>query len=269
MRKTGLSTIWDGNRALATSGKRGKRQTTTSTHAPTKTASPHDDPALLQTYWASSSVIVCSYTAQSFCPYFPGTCQASQLRRNGCLKNIFKPPPATSSSAALRTHISSIAMRSPRDVMRSLYFSIGGCIFEAIWSDDARKAHGRKTQKRQAKARAEEHVSWNARLASHHRTEESSVNHRTLTNVSTQQQSPLFSKMPPELRRLIYTFAFGGEQLRLGIGCDREKIGPFKLSCLEAQRLLISTRSCKLLCVNPFSINQPGYLRVGIALTQT
>lgn len=69
--------------------------------------------------------------------------------------------------------------------------------------------------------------------------------------MSTQQQSLFFTKLPLEIRRLIYTYALGGERLQLELvdelvdekGYER---APFRLTCLSAQRLLAFPKSCKM-----------------------
>lgn len=112
----------------------------------------------------------------------------------------------------------------------------------------------RKRQQRKEKWQAEGRATWNARLPPARSTEKDSLDvggRGGGVDVSTQQQSPFFTKLPLEIRRLIYTYALGGEQLELELVDEildekRYKRAPFRLKCPSAQRLLAFPKSCKM-----------------------
>jgi hypothetical protein len=71
--------------------------------------------------------------------------------------------------------------------------------------------------------------------------------------MSTQQQSSFFTKLPPELQKLIYEFALGGIGFKVEpIDAKENPDRPFdsnlrfRLSCPEAQRLPAFPRSYKM-----------------------
>jgi hypothetical protein len=65
-------------------------------------------------------------------------------------------------------------------------------------------------------------------------------------DISIQQQSPFFTKLPLELRRLIYAYAMGGKELQIELCDDDDNDTPFEMRCAEAQKLLAFPKSCKL-----------------------
>jgi len=117
-----------------------------------------------------------------------------------------------------------------------------------------------KRQRRKEKWQAEGRATWNARLPPARSTEKDSLDvggRGGGVDVSTQQQSLFFAKLPLEIRRLIYTYALGGEQLQLELVDEildqkRYKRAPFRLKCLSAQRLLAFPKSCKMVYVHTY-----------------
>lgn len=72
-----------------------------------------------------------------------------------------------------------------------------------------------------------------------------------MTNISTQPQALFFSKLPLELRRLIYSYAFCNSSGELELQIAKDEVGnshpkPFELSCPTAQQLFGFPSSCKL-----------------------
>ena len=97
------------------------------------------------------------------------------------------------------------------------------------------------------KWQAESRANWHARLPPAYSTEGNTPVIEGIRDVSTQQQSLFFAKLPIELRNLIYTYALGGEQLQLRIVGAREyDKAPFKLRCVSAQHIFAFPKSCKL-----------------------
>jgi hypothetical protein len=113
----------------------------------------------------------------------------------------------------------------------------------------------RRRQERKEKWQAEGRATWNARLPPARSTEKDSldVGGRGGVDVSTQRQSLFFAKLPLEIRRLIYTYALGGEQLQLELVDEKgyEKT-PFRLKCVSAQRLLAFPKSCKMVYIHTY-----------------
>ena len=113
----------------------------------------------------------------------------------------------------------------------------------------------RRRQERKEKWQAEGRATWNARLPLARSTEKDSLNvgGRGGVDVSTQRQSLFFAKLPLEIRRLIYTYALGGERLQLEVVDEKgyEKT-PFRLKCLSAQRLLAFPKSCKMVYIHTY-----------------
>ena len=112
----------------------------------------------------------------------------------------------------------------------------------------------RRRQERKEKWQAEGRATWNARLPPARSTEKDSLNVGGRGgDVSTQRQSLFFAKLPLEIRRLIYTYALGGEQLQLEVVDEKgyEKT-PFRLKCLSAQRLLAFPKSCKMVYIHTY-----------------
>ncbi|KAF2687477.1 hypothetical protein K458DRAFT_485651 [Lentithecium fluviatile CBS 122367] len=135
-------------------------------------------------------------------------------------------------------------MRSLRSIMWS--------IAEVILRPPIEYLHDRamrhpKREKRRIKWQTINRANWNSRLPVIRPVEEEPLD---FGRVSTQQQSPFFKKLPPELRELIYAYALGGERLQLELiddldTNDTRKQPPFRLRCPEVQRLLALPRSCK------------------------
>ncbi|KAH7355654.1 hypothetical protein BKA66DRAFT_575287 [Pyrenochaeta sp. MPI-SDFR-AT-0127] len=72
-----------------------------------------------------------------------------------------------------------------------------------------------------------------------------------MTNIFTQPQALFFSKLPLELRRLIYSYAFCNISGELELQIAKDNVGnshpkPFELSCPTAQQLSGFLSSCKL-----------------------
>lgn len=68
-----------------------------------------------------------------------------------------------------------------------------------------------------------------------------------LTPGSSQEGSFFFTKLPLELRRLIYEYAVGTEELQIKVSDEEEDLTtPFRLSCPAALRLFAFPGSCKL-----------------------
>lgn len=113
----------------------------------------------------------------------------------------------------------------------------------------------RRRRERKEKWLAEGRATWNARLPPARSTEKDSLNvgGRGGEDVSTQRQSLFFARLPLEIRRLIYTYALGGEQLQLEVVNEKvyEKT-PFRLKCLSAQRLLAFPKSCKMVYIHTY-----------------
>jgi hypothetical protein len=113
----------------------------------------------------------------------------------------------------------------------------------------------RRRRERKEKWQAEGRATWNARLPPARSTEKDSldVGGRGGVDVSTQRQSLFFAKLPLEIRRLIYTYALGGERLQLEVVDEKgyEKT-PFRLKCLSAQQLLAFPKSCKMVYIHTY-----------------
>ena len=145
-------------------------------------------------------------------------------------------------------------MRSPVTIARSLLLTAMRPPVIAIcdWSVHRKM---RRRQERKERWQAEGRATWNARLPPARSTEKDSldVGGGEGVDVSTQQQSLFFAKLPPEIRLLIYTYALGGEQLQLEVVDEKgyEK-APFRLRCLSAQRLLAFPKSCKMVYVHTY-----------------
>jgi hypothetical protein len=113
----------------------------------------------------------------------------------------------------------------------------------------------RRRRERKERWQAESRATWNARLPPARSTEKDSLNigGRGGVDVSTQRQSLFFAKLPLEIRRLIYTYALGGERLQLEVADEKgyEKT-PFRLKCLSAQQLLAFPKSCKMVYIHTY-----------------
>ncbi|OCK89426.1 uncharacterized protein K441DRAFT_699780 [Cenococcum geophilum 1.58] len=143
--------------------------------------------------------------------------------------------------------------------MRSLRTIAGSLLLAAIrpygiaiidWSMHRKM---RRRQERKERWQAKGRATWNARLPPARSTEKDylDVVGGGGVDVSTQQQSSFFTKLPLEIRRLIYAYALGGEQLQLEVVDEfiDEKMyekAPFRLRCPSAQRLLAFPKSCKM-----------------------
>jgi len=147
-------------------------------------------------------------------------------------------------------------MRSPSTLMRSLKDKLIETLIVAPYDRGIEKS-ARKRKEYIARLRAEACAAWNRRLPRVRQESEDALHLCSTGDVSTQQQSPFFAKLPLELRRLIYTYAMGGEDLQLELygqddkqlqrqmGEDNDDEIPFKLSCVQAQGLLGFPASCK------------------------
>jgi len=152
----------------------------------------------------------------------------------------------------------SIAMRSLRTIAGSLLLAAirPYVIRIADWSMHRRM---RRRQERKERWQAKGKATWNARLPPARSTEKDSLDVVVVggVDVSTQQQSSFFTKLPLEIRRLIYAYALGGEQLQLEVVDEfvDEKMyekAPFRLRCPSAQRLLAFPKSCKMVYVHTY-----------------
>ena len=97
------------------------------------------------------------------------------------------------------------------------------------------------------KHRAKVTAIWNTRLPKVRVFPDNTV----MTNISTQPQALFFSKLPLELRGLIYSYAFCNSSDELELQVAKDKVGgsqfqPFELSCPTAQQLFGFPSSCKL-----------------------
>ena len=134
--------------------------------------------------------------------------------------------------------------------MRSLATTIVTAIVD--WSVHSKM---RKRQQRKEKWQAEGRAAWTARLPPARSTEKDSldVGGGGGVDVSTQRQSPFFTKLPLEIRRLIYTYALGEERLQLEVVDEKgDEKAPFRLKCLSAQWLLTFPKSCKMAYVHTY-----------------
>jgi len=137
-------------------------------------------------------------------------------------------------------------MRSPSALMRSLKEHLIKTLIEAPYGRIAER-NGRKRKEFLEKLGAAASAKWNGRLPSGTSAESNDLfDLFSSANVSIQQQSPLFAKLPLELRRLVYVYAIGGEELQLELHEDSDTDAPFSMSCVEAQRILAFTRSCQI-----------------------
>jgi hypothetical protein len=148
-------------------------------------------------------------------------------------------------------------MRSPSTLMRSLKDKFIETLIVTPYDRGLEKS-ARKRKEYHARLRAEACAAWNTRLPGIRHEPEDAFDLCSTADVSTQQQSPFFAKLPLELRRLIYTYAMGGEDLQLELyGQDDKQLQrqmcednddeiPFTLSCIQAQRLLGFPASCKI-----------------------
>jgi hypothetical protein len=93
---------------------------------------------------------------------------------------------------------------------------------------------------------AEASASWHARLPAPKVETDGAFHLCSTTDTSLQKQSLFFEKLPLELRRFVYAYAMGGEELQLELREDGDKTIPFKMRCAEAQSLLVFPGSCKI-----------------------
>ena len=137
-------------------------------------------------------------------------------------------------------------MRSPSTLMRSLKEYLIETLIDAP-CDRIAERNGRKRREFHDKLGAAASAKWNGRLPSGTSAESNDLfDLFSSADVSIQRQSPLFAKLPLELRRLIYAYAIGGEELQLELHEDSDTDAPFSMRCVEAQRTLAFTRSCRI-----------------------
>lgn len=127
-----------------------------------------------------------------------------------------------------------------------------------LWHRATRNKYVRRHEKLEA-WRAKATAAWNARLPAARSSESTCELRRTGPGVSPQLSSLFFSKLPLEVRWLIYSNVLSGKDLLFevvdqnkdmnGDEIGKEKI-PFKLTCHSAQGLLSFPISCKLAYVN-------------------
>ena len=147
-------------------------------------------------------------------------------------------------------------MRSCSTLLRSLKEKLIETLIVAPY-DRGLKRSARKRKEYHDRLRAEACAAWNARLPRVRQKSEDAFDSCSTADVCTQQQSPFFAKLPLELRRLIYTYAMGGQVLQLELhGQDDKQLQrqmceenddeiPFTLSCVQARKLLGFPASCK------------------------
>jgi hypothetical protein len=115
-----------------------------------------------------------------------------------------------------------------------------------LYESSVRRKKNKRLLRRE-KWHREGRAAWDARLPPVRLQEQGFADLRHKGPVSDQQQSIFFAKLPLEIRRLVYTYAIGGEQLQLETGNDEAASSqPFRLSCLAAQKMLAFPQSCKL-----------------------
>ncbi len=75
----------------------------------------------------------------------------------------------------------------------------------------------------------------------------SKTNTEELTNISIQSQSLFFSKLPIELRLIVYDYALSGKKLRFELSNEAtsEKLF-YRLKCRTARQITAFPKSCKL-----------------------
>jgi hypothetical protein len=93
---------------------------------------------------------------------------------------------------------------------------------------------------------AEASASWHARLPEPKVEADGAFHLCSTADISLQKLSLFFGKLPLELRRLVYAYAMGGEELLLELREDGDKTIPFKMRRAEAQSLLVFPESCKM-----------------------
>jgi hypothetical protein len=109
-------------------------------------------------------------------------------------------------------------------------------------------AHGRAKKKRRDKKYLATHAAlWEKRLPKARVFPDTTA----MTDISTQLQTLFFSKLPLELRRLIYSYAFRNSSGELELQVAKDEDGelhpkPFALSCPAAQQFFGFPSSCKL-----------------------
>jgi hypothetical protein len=113
--------------------------------------------------------------------------------------------------------------------------------------------HGLRKEERRSKGQ----MLWEAHLPSAISEDQQSLLFIDRRNVSSQQQSYLFGKLPLELREIIYAYALCGKELQVEISGDeglnlqhRGPHAPLELRCPYAQRLLAFPKSCRLAYVH-------------------
>jgi hypothetical protein len=115
--------------------------------------------------------------------------------------------------------------------------------------------HGRARRRRQYKERLARYTArWFARMPKARVFPDTT----TTTTISTQPQALFFSKLPPEVRGLIYSYALCDDSGELELQVAKDIVGerhekPFVLSCPGAQQLLGFPSSCKLSYVQVYT----------------
>jgi hypothetical protein len=109
------------------------------------------------------------------------------------------------------------------------------------WWDHADQERRRKS--REEKDQRYEH--WCSRLPPVRPVKEVRPAKDTLPNTSTQYGSVFFCKLPLEIRQLIYTHLWDGEELLFQVPEEDSDNAPFTLTCPAAQGVLGFPMSCK------------------------
>lgn len=94
--------------------------------------------------------------------------------------------------------------------------------------------------------RAETSASWHARLPDLRAETDDAFDIGSTANISLQQQSLFFGKLPLELRRLVYAYVMDRLELQLELREDGDRRVPFQMRCGQAQELLRFPKSCKM-----------------------
>ncbi|CAN9426241.1 unnamed protein product [Alternaria alternata] len=136
-------------------------------------------------------------------------------------------------------------MRSTSALMRALRDNIIETVFVAPYERMIAKKR-RADEEHLRRLRAETSASWRARLPDPRAETDDAFDIGSTANISPQQQSLFFGKLPPELRRLVYAYAMDREELQLELREDGDSRVSFETRCGQAQELLRLPKSCKM-----------------------
>lgn len=127
-----------------------------------------------------------------------------------------------------------------------------------LWLCATRSRHVRRHERMEA-WRAKATAAWNARLPAARSSEDTCEVRTNAAGISPQSSSLFFSKLPLEIRWLIYPDILAGRELLFEVidqnkDMNGDEIGkeriPFELTCYSARGLLSFPISCKLAYVN-------------------